>query len=67
MHVLVEIQISQMEGLTYPNKNKDYHKDVNPEKFEKWFADILFRLKDNCAFVMGNAHYSRKSRKKPTK
>ena len=30
------------------NKNKDYHEDMNSERFEKWFADVLPRLEDNC-------------------
>lgn len=48
------------------NKNKDYHEDMNSERFEKWFSDILCRLEDNCVIVMDNAPYhSRKAEKIP--
>ena len=47
------------------NKNKNYHEDMNSERFEKWFADVLPRLKDNCVIVIDNAPYhSRKAVKK---
>lgn len=50
------------------NKNKDYHEDMNSERFEKWFADILPRLEDNCVIVIDNAPYhSRKSEKIPNR
>ena len=48
------------------NKNKDYHEDMNSEKFEKWFTNILPLLEDNCVIVMDNAPYhSRKAEKIP--
>ena len=45
------------------NKNKDYHEDMNSERFEKWFADVLPRHEDNCVIVMNNAPYHRKAKK----
>lgn len=48
------------------NKNKDYHEDMNSERFENWFTKILSQLKNNCVIVMDNAPYhSRKVEKIP--
>ena len=47
-------------------KNKDYLKNMNSERFEKWFADVLLRLEENCVIVMDNAPYhSEKAEKIP--
>ena len=48
------------------NKNRYYHEDMNSERFEKWFIDVLPRLEDNCVIIMDNAPYhSRKAEKIP--
>ncbi|XP_072377702.1 uncharacterized protein [Diabrotica undecimpunctata] len=48
-------------------KSGDYHEEMNSDGFEKWFANILPLLEDNCVIVLDNAPYhSRKSEKVPT-
>lgn len=45
-------------------KGGDYHEEMNSDSFEKWFANILPLLEDNCVIVLDNAPYhSRKSEK----
>lgn len=48
-------------------KDGDYHKDMNANVFEEWFAKILDILPENSVIVLDNAPYhSRKVEKIPT-